>query len=278
MNVLTNSGFALLGQTTSGLDAAAAVQVQSIWDFIVKGGPMMIPIGLCSLLALAVIVERLLTLRRSKVIPSDFLSGLQPVMENNGDRYQGALEYCERSGSPIANVFAAGIRSLGASVELVEKHIEQAGEREVFKLRKYLRMLAVIASIAPLLGLLGTIFGMIDAFQTVATSGEALGRTELLAKGIYQAMITTAAGLMVAIPVLIGYHWLSGKIDRLLGEMDQMTVEFVENHALTRTAVETIDQRDSTRKPAIPVTMDRGGSPIQKPDESEKIKSELAAL
>jgi len=281
MNVSISSGFALLGQTSSELDAAAAaVQVQSVWDFIVRGGPMMIPIGLCSLLALAVIVERLITLRRSKVIPSDFLSGLQPVMENNGDGYQGALEYCERSGSPIANVFAAGIRSLGASVEVVEKHIEQAGEREVFKLRKYLRMLAVIASIAPLLGLLGTIFGMIDAFQTVAASGEALGRTESLAKGIYQAMITTAAGLMVAIPVLIGFHWLAGKIDRLLGEMDQMTVEFVENHALARTTAETataIDRRESTRKLAIPVTMDAGGPPIQQPDDSANVKSEVAA-
>jgi len=225
MNTLIGAGAGLLGQ-------AEAVQVQSIWDFVVKGGPMMIPIGLCSLLAMAVIVERLISLRRSKIIPPNFLPDLKPVMDNNGDGYRGALEYCERNASPIAAVFAAGIRSLGASVEIVEKHIEQAGQREILKLRKYLRMLSVIASIAPLLGLLGTIFGMIDAFQTVAASGEALGRTESLAKGIYQAMITTAAGLMVAIPVLVCYHWLSGKIEKLVGDMDQMTVEFVERHAL----------------------------------------------
>jgi biopolymer transport protein ExbB len=78
------------------------------------------------------------------------------------------------------------------------------------------------------MGLLGTIFGMITAFQTVAMSGESLGKAELLAKGIYQAMITTAAGLLVAIPVLVGYHWLSATIEQLVGEMDQMSVEFVE--------------------------------------------------
>ena len=256
MNACIASMLTLLGQTGPALNAdSAAVQVQSVWDFVLKGGPMMIPIGVCSLVALAVFVERLITLRRCKVIPPDFLPALQSVMEKNGDDYAGALECCRRSGSPIANIFAAGIRSLGASVELVEKHIEQAGEREVFKLRKYLRMLALIASIAPLLGLLGTIFGMIDAFQTVAASGEALGRTESLAKGIYQAMITTAAGLMVAIPVLIGYHWLAGKIDRLVGEMDGMTVEFVEQHALAR-ARRAGGVRRQVSKPAMRVALD----------------------
>jgi len=237
---------ALLAQSEAGPieSAAAAVQVQSIWDFIVKGGPMMIPIGLCSLIALAVIVERLISLRRKRVIPAEFLTGLRPVMDNNGDGYRGALALCEKNGSPIANIFAAGIRSLGASVELVEKHIEQAGQREIAQMRRYLRTLTVIASIAPLMGLLGTIFGMIDAFQTVAASGEALGRTELLAKGIYQAMITTAAGLMVAIPVLIGYHWISGRIERLVNEMDRMTVEFVERHALSRLASRRSDKLD----------------------------------
>jgi biopolymer transport protein ExbB len=257
MNPWLLSGMTLLAQAEPGPGAdATAVQVQSVWDFVLKGGPMMIPIGLCSLLALAVIVERLLTLRRSKVIPPDFMTGLRPVMDNNGDGYRGALEYCRENASPIANVFTAGIRSLGASVELVEKHIEQAGEREVFKLRKYLRMLSVIASIAPLMGLLGTIFGMIIAFQTVAASGEALGRTEMLAKGIYQAMITTAAGLMVAIPVLIGYHWISGKIERLVGEMDRMTVEFVEKHALNHApapAAAASDDAPAAPEQSVPV-------------------------
>jgi len=140
-----------------------------------------------------------------------------------------AMTYCGQSKSAIANVFAAGIRKLDRrSTEVVEKAIQEAGEREVLKLRKYLRGLSVIASVTPLLGLLGTILGMIVAFQTVAISGEALGKTELLAEGIYQAMITTAAGLSVAIPVLICYHWISGKIEKLVADIDEMTVDFVD--------------------------------------------------
>ena len=218
-----------LGQAAA--DPPDSVRVQSIWDFMVKGGPVMIPIGVCSLVALSVVIERLISLRRRNVIPPGFLPGLRKVLGNgDGDRAE-ALEYCEADSSPIANIFAAGIKRLGSPVEHLEKRIQESGEREVHHLRKYLRVLAVIASIAPLMGLLGTIFGMIEAFQTVATSGEALGKAELLAKGIYQAMITTAAGLTLAIPVLIAHHWLSAKIEGLVGEMDFMTVEFVEEYA-----------------------------------------------
>ena len=134
----------------------------------------------------------------------------------------------------MANVFEAGIKKLKAPVEVLEKHIQDAGQREVLKLRKNVRALSVIASISPLLGLLGTIFGMIMAFQTVAMSADALGKTELLAEGIYMAMITTAAGLSVAIPVLIMYHWISAKIERLVMEIDQMTVEFIEEFSENR--------------------------------------------
>lgn len=209
---------------------AASVQVQSVWDFMVKGGPMMIPIGLCSLLALAVIIERVVSLRRGNVMPPRFFPGLKKVLADGSDSRDDVLAFCREHDSPIARVFTAGIKKLGMPVELVEKHIEDAGQREVVQLRKYLRVLSVIASIAPLMGLLGTIFGMIIAFQTVASSAQALGKAELLAKGIYQAMITTAAGLMVTIPVLVAYHWISAKVERLVAEMDQLTVEFVEQY------------------------------------------------
>lgn len=210
---------------------AASIEVQSVWDFVVKGGPMMIPIALCSLAAVMVIVERTVSLRRARVIPSGFLPGLKAILNNGGDDGGRALEYCRNNGSAVANVLAVGIKRLCEPVELLEKHIQEAGEREVVKLRKYVRSLSVIASVTPLMGLLGTIFGMITAFQTVAVSGEALGRTEMLAEGIYEAMITTAAGLTVAIPVLICYHWISAKIDRLVSDIDHMTVEFMDEVA-----------------------------------------------
>lgn len=218
----------LLGQAAGQpVDAAAG---ESFWDFAIKGGPMMIPIGVCSLVALAVILERLLTLRSRNVIPPSFLSSLKGVLGDGAGDRSDAVEHCKKNGSPIANVLAAGIKKLGEPIEVLEKHIQEAGEREALKLRKYLRLLSVVASIAPLMGLLGTIFGMINAFQTVATSGEALGKAELLAEGIYEAMITTAAGLMLAIPVLIAYHWVSGKIEGLVSEMDHMTLGFIEEY------------------------------------------------
>lgn len=211
--------------------AAESVEIESIWDFVTKGGPMMVPIGIASLVALAVLVERFVSLRRRKIIPPGFLPSLRSALNDGSGNTNRALEFCKANGSPVANVFAAGIKRLHEPVALLEKHIGDAGEREVFKLRKNVRVLSVIASVAPLLGLLGTIFGMITAFQTVAMSAEALGKTELLAKGIYEAMITTAAGLSVAIPALIGHHWVSAKIEHLVTEIDQMTVDFFEEFA-----------------------------------------------
>ena len=219
----------VVGQADAG-GAADAVQVQSVWDFLMKGGPMIIPIALCSLAALTVIVERMFVLRRATVIPPGFLEGVRGALNDNP---AAARAYCEKNASPIAVIFQAGLKRVDDTPDRREKAIEEAGAREVFTLRKRLRLLAVVAAIAPVMGLLGTIFGMIKAFQTVAMSGDALGKTELLAKGIYEALITTAAGLLLAIPALVCYHWLSSKIERLVFEMDEMTVDFFDDAAIT---------------------------------------------
>lgn len=220
----------VLAQATSA-PAAGVLPRLSLWDLTLKGGPVMVPIGIGSLVALAVIVERVISLRRSRIIPAEFVSGLKAVMPNgDGDRTR-ALEYCRASDTPIARIFVVGIRRLGEPIELLEKHVEEAGQREVSRLRKHLRMLAAIASISTLLGLLGTILGLIEAFQTVAASGDALGKTELLAGGIYEAMVTTAAGLCVAIPVIIAHQWLCARVEQLVREMDETTLEFIESYA-----------------------------------------------
>jgi len=220
------------GAAQGAAEAAARspAEVSSIWELIVKGGPMMIPIGLASIIALAIATERFLKLRKANVVPPSFLPGLKAILEKPERDVEEALRYCRQNDSPVAAVFAAGLRRLGEPLQLVEKHIEEAGERQTFVLRKRLRALAVIASVSPLLGLLGTILGIIQAFQTVATSGEALGQAEMLAGGIYEAMITTAAGLLVAIPTLIVYHWLSARIEALVLTMDAMAADFVEDH------------------------------------------------
>jgi biopolymer transport protein ExbB len=211
-----------------------AAQINSVFDFVIKGGPLMIPIALCSLVAFTIIMERLITLRRSHIIPPVLIQKVREKLKEGGGHPRGALDYCKSNPSAAAAVLCAAIKRLGESEELLAKHIQEAGERESLKLRKRLRVLSVIGSIAPLLGLLGTITGMITAFQTVAASGEALGRTELLAEGIYEAMITTAAGLIVAIPVLVCYHWFVAKVDGLVMQIDALAMEFIDEFAPPR--------------------------------------------
>lgn len=246
----------IMGQADAAsaiVESASQVRIESIWDFVKKGGPMMIPIVACSLVALAVVAERLISLRRGQIIPPDFLAGLKKAFGQSGSDRQKALAYCQTDKSPVAEIFAAGIKRLDDPVERLEKHIQDAGERVVIRLRKFLRILSVIASISPLMGLLGTIFGMITAFQTVAASGEALGKTELLAKGIYEAMITTAAGLLVCIPVIICYNFISARIDRLVLEMDQMTVQFVEDFGAPNGVSEVSQSRAVVGDLTLPV-------------------------
>jgi len=254
-----------VAQSTAGTDAASAAKVQSVWDFVVKGGPVMIPIGICSLVALTVIVERLVSLRRGQIIPPKFVDGVRSILGGGAsDRIARALEYCRASATPLANIFAAGIKKLGEPAELVEKRIQETGQAEIQRLRKCLRSLSVIAAIAPLLGLLGTILGMITAFETVAASPDSLGRTELLAKGIYEALITTAAGLIVAIPVVISYHWFAAKVDRMVLEMDGMVIAFVEEFARPTVLKESTRETTSMRSvPSVSVESDNGNQPAQ---------------
>lgn len=213
----------LLAQTSSG------GAVQTVWDFAIKGGWMMLPIILCSLVALTIAIERALMLARNRVIPPDFVSGLRDALKQNGEP-KAALAYCAKDPSPLAEVFMAVVKRLSAPAERIERAVADAGARLMLRLRKRMRALSVIASIAPLLGLLGTIIGMIRAFRTVAGTASALGDTELLAQGIYEALITTAAGLAVAIPVLIAYHWLTGRIELRVAEMDLLVDDFLEEH------------------------------------------------
>ena len=205
----------------------------SVFELATKGGIMMIPITLCSLVVVAVVLERLAVLRLPRVVPPGFEKKLHEAM-SSGDT-DAARSVCKKHDSPAARVVAAGIDKLGHASEVVEKHLTAAGEHELYLLRRRLRMLTVIAAVAPLLGLTGTIFGMIRAFQTVAMSGDSLGKAELLAGGIYEAMITTAAGLLVAIPTIIFYHWLASKVDRLARELDRIAVDFVERYVLEST-------------------------------------------
>ena len=200
----------------------------SILELLLKGRYFMIPIGLCSLLGLAIIIERAVSLRRGAIIPRGFMDSLKGNFRHSGDDRRAGLDYCRSHDCPVARVAAAGIRKLHKDEESVEQAIEDAGANEVAKLRRNLRMLFGVAAVSPMLGLLGTVWGMIQAFQVASLKG--LGKAEHLAQGIYEALVTTFGGLIVAIPVLIFYYYFQGKIERIVSEMNDVSVDFVEHY------------------------------------------------
>jgi biopolymer transport protein ExbB len=148
--------------------------------------------------------------------------------------YRAAMAYCDSTPCPISNIFKAGISRAPQGDEAMEKAIEDAGAREVNKMKRSLKPLSVIARIAPLLGLLGTVYGMIAAFQSASSMG--VGKADSLAKGIYEALVTTASGLTLAIPVLIVYEILCHRIDSIVDHMDDQAIEFLEYTAYSAPA------------------------------------------
>jgi biopolymer transport protein ExbB len=199
---------------------------ETFFSLIVKGGPVMIPLGLCSIIGLAIGVERSISLSRDRIIPAGFIEGLRDKFGAGNDASVAeAIRFCEASVTPVGRIFEAALLCLPMGSSAVEKAIEDAGGREVNKLKRSLRGLAVVGSVSPLLGLLGTVYGLISVFQTAAVGG--MGKADLLAKGIYEALVTTAAGLTIAIPVVLAYQFLTSRVDGLVDEMDEMGLVFM---------------------------------------------------
>lgn len=197
----------------------------SVTELAMKGGPLMIPIALCSVLMLGLAAERFARLRRSRIIPQAFLDELQVMSGGPKLNTERVEALCNRFRSPIANILRAALARAGRPLSEVEKAIEDAAVREVGKLQMPIRWLHFIANVSPLLGLLGTVQGMILAF--IVTSQAGLGKAELLAQGIYMALVTTFAGLVVAIPALTFAHYFGGRVHRLIHEMDELLLPMI---------------------------------------------------
>lgn len=195
-----------------------------MYDFVVRGGVLMIPIALCSIIALAIFLERLWSLRRSRVIPRDFLIEIEDLIRR--EKIPEAITRCRKDNSSMANIIVAGIRNFGKRREIVKESIEEIGRREAATLERYINVVGTIAAIAPLLGLLGTVFGMIKAFDVISIQG--VGNPSSLAGGISEALITTAAGLVVAIPTFVLYRYLANKADALIVEMEEHSIRMVD--------------------------------------------------
>lgn len=236
----------LLGQDPAGLapDSAAAsatapaplagpvvdqarIPMKNLLQVMRDGGPLMIPIGICSVILLVFVFERAISLRRGRVIPRPFVKRFLQQLRDGQLDSETALELCDKNPSPVSVVFAAAIRKWGRPAVEVEQAIIDSGERVTNELRKYLRVINGVSTISPLLGLLGTVLGMIQTFNTIAV-GDAMGRPEMLAGGIGQALLTTAGGLCVAIPALIAYLYFIGRVDRLIMDIDALGQRIVD--------------------------------------------------
>ena len=203
------------------------IPMKNMLQVLRDGGLLMIPIGACSVILLVFVFERSVSLRRGRVIPRPFVKRFLQQLHDGQLGPESALELCDKNRSPVAEVFAAAIRKWGRPAVEVEQAIIDAGERVTNELRKYLRVINGVATITPLLGLLGTVLGMIQTFNTIAV-GDAMGRPELLAGGIGQALLTTAGGMCVAIPSLIAYLYFAGRVDRLVTEIDGLGQRIVD--------------------------------------------------
>lgn len=191
------------------------------------GWPFVAPFLAASFISIWFGVERLVVLRKGRVIPRAFVERFIKHLEQGTLEPRKALQLCEENGSPTAIVFAHGIRKWGKPSVEVEQAILDGGERQVSSLRKHLRVLNGVATVTPLIGLLGTVIGMIKAFNEIA-GADAMGKASQLASGIALALLTTAAGLMIAIPSLILYMYLAGKVDSLVMDMDHYAQRVVE--------------------------------------------------
>ncbi|MCP4094949.1 MAG: MotA/TolQ/ExbB proton channel family protein [Planctomycetaceae bacterium] len=234
----------------ASLDSASSSQVISgtrrLTDIVKSGGPLMIPIGICSFILVVFVFERLIGLRKGRIIPGPFTKRfLEQLRDGDLDR-EMALQLCERDKSPMANVFKAGVLKWGRSAVEIEQSVLDEGERSSNHLRRYLRLINGVATVCPLLGLLGTVLGMIHAFDSIATVSSATTDPKaLIATGISQALLTTAAGLSVAIPALIAYIFFCSRVDKHVMEIDELGMKVV-----NLISAEAILERDPARQAA----------------------------
>jgi len=195
-----------------------------MWEIVRAGGPFMWPIVLCSVAAAAIILERLWTLQEKRVLPPDLIRRVTALVEGNqvNDNVIAALE----QNSPLGRVLAAGLANRHRPREVVMERLQDAGRHVVHDLERFLNTLGTIASISPLLGLLGTVTGIIKSFN--ALQAGAAGDPRMLSGGIAEALIATAAGLCVAIPALICYRWLRGRVEDFVVQMEKDAIRLAD--------------------------------------------------
>lgn len=196
-----------------------------MWEIVKAGGPFMAPIILCSIAAVGILLERLWTLQRKRVLPQELIKRVSQLADANQVNAK-VIEALEKN-SPLGRVLAAALANRHRGRAIMMERVEDTGRHVVAELERFLNSLGTIASISPLLGLLGTVTGIIRSFNAVMLGG--MGDPRMLAGGISEALICTAGGLAVAIPSFIAFRYLRGRVERIVIDMEKIAVTFADS-------------------------------------------------
>ena len=209
---------------SSALTQSAAPEVQNLWEVLVSGGVLMIPLGLLFVAALYFFFERLIAINKAAKLDPNFMRIVRDhVVTGN---VQAARSFSKNNDNPVARIIDKGIQRIGKPIDAIEKSMDNVGVLELYKLEKNLSIISIVARIAPLFGFLGTIIGMLALFKGIAASTEYTPNT--IADGIYIKMITSATGLIIGILAYIGYSYLSAQINRIENKMEIASAEFAD--------------------------------------------------
>ena len=218
----------LILQILNEQEALTIIETQekiSVMDLLFKGGFMIIPILLLFIITIYIFIERILVINKESKSPKNFTDEIIKRVNNND--INGAKLICNDTNNPIARMILKGLNKIENSLKNIETSIENVGKIEIYNLEKNLNLLATISGAAPMLGFLGTVIGMIRAFISIAQEEGAVS-PKLLSSGIYEAMISTAAGLFVGIIAYLAYNYLVSRVAKLIYRMEYSTIEFIE--------------------------------------------------
>jgi biopolymer transport protein ExbB len=207
-----------------------------MWEIVRAGGPFMVPIILCSIIAAGILFERLWTLQRKRVLPLELIKRVTELTDKNQVTPK-VIEALEKN-SPLGRVLAAALANRDRGRAIMMERVEDTGRHVVHELERFINSLGTIASISPLLGLLGTVSGIINSFKAVMMGG--MGDPRMLAGGISEALVTTAGGLAVAIPAFIAYRYLRGKVERIVIDMEKIAVKFADSLGASESGEEAV--------------------------------------
>jgi biopolymer transport protein ExbB len=218
-------GFLQIVTDTATVVDPLADQTLSVIDLAIQGGFMMIPIAICWVIAIYLFIERILTINKANMDPGIFMGRVKELVLR-GD-INGARLLCSQNDSPVGRMIEKGISRIGSPLKTIEASIENLAKIEVFKLEKNLPTIATIAGAAPMMGFLGTVIGMIEAFIAISQE-EGSVSPKLLSSGIYTAMITTVAGLVVGIMAYLAYNYLVTRVAKVIHKMEYTSIEFID--------------------------------------------------